>query len=269
MSKRSQQEPDSAIDQEILAWIVEQEQAVRTHPDSDALVAYHEGDIKDDRGQQIRHHLTICSSCRNELLILDAFDEEPSSELYPSAQLAEESWQRFRSRTEAREASASQNVGWKRLSPKPWLLAASCAIGLALGLLVATFFYGGSETPGGITTGAAPFVFDLDPLGSTLLRTPAGVPEIELPDDMDVLVPRLSLGDVSAHKSYSVEVYDRSTGRLVLRRQGLVRHRTGMIAFLARRDELPEGEYEVRLMGVDGERREELASYVLRIHDAY
>lgn len=264
---------DAAIDAAAKAWTEGEVGAVSGHPDPDELVDYQEGRL-DPRGvERVRGHLLACAACRDELLRLHAFDEEvpETSPLLPSDEATERSWERFQAARAAMQAAVETGSEAPAAGPESgvrrrrnrWLLAASIVLALIAGALLGAFVRRIGEAPR-VANFGSPFTFDLDPVGATLLRDVAVLPEVVVPPHMDPLAVELNLGDLSAHPSYRVEVYDEQ-GRRVLHRDGLVRNPSGAIPFLVYRSEWPAGRYRVVLIALDGGRRQQLAEYDFRL----
>jgi hypothetical protein len=264
----------ATIDAAARAWADREERAVTAHPEPDELVDYQEGRLDRRGAERVQRHLAACAACRDELLRLHAFDEEvpEGSPLLPPEEATERSWRRFQ---EAREALRPPAEGASRPEPaaghglgpparrRRWLLAASVVLALVAASVLAVLLFGRGG-PDRIAGTGSPFVFDLDPVGTVLLRDVATVPEIEVPAGMDPLVARLNLGDLTVHEGYRVEVYDHRD-RLALHRDGLVREPSGAITFMAARADWPPGRYRVLLVALDGERRQQLAEYALEL----
>lgn len=279
MSKRREQgQPDSeALDAALRDWAAGQERAVSEHPDPEELVDYQEARLEPAAAERLRRHLLACPACREELLLLEGFDREvpEDSPLRPSEQATERGWQRFQAARAAGGAvpagAATAEEGGRpprpaRSSRPRWLVAASVLLALAAGALLGPLAldrWGREE----VVAGGSPFVFDLDPAGSTVLRDAAPLAEILVPPDLDPLVPRLNLGDLTAYESYRVEVFG-SEDRLVLQREELARDRTGSVSFLVPRAEWPAGDYGVVLIASEAGRSRELATYRLRLRYA-
>lgn len=276
MSRQENGDRDVAdvIDAAARAWAEREEQAVSGHPDPDELVDYQEGRLDRPGAERVQRHLAACAACRDELLRLHAFDEEvpAGSPLLPPEEATERGWRRFQ---EAREALRRPAEAASRPEPaaghqlglparrRRWLLAASVVLALVAASVLAVVLLG-RGVPGRIAGTGSPFVFDLDPVGTVLLRDVATVPEVAVPARMDPLVAKLNVGDLTAHEGYRVEVYDHR-GRLALHRDGLVREPSGAITFMAARADWPPGRYRVLLIALDGERRRQLAEYALEL----
>lgn len=273
MRKDHSSDADGAIEAAARAWAAEEEGSVTEHPDPGALVDYQEGRLDPGGAQRVQRHLVVCPACREELLELGAFDREvpEDSTLRPSEEATERSWQRFQAaRAALRPApgGASNTPSAVQSHPRTWprarwLLAASVFLALGAGALLGAIL-SNRIAPGRMESAGSPFVFDLDPTGTSVVRDATGLPEIAVPPGMDPLVPRLNLGDLTEHEGYLVEVYD-DRDRLILRREGLVRHRSGSVTFLVPRAQWPAGEYRLLLIALDSGRRQELASYGVRL----
>lgn len=50
------------------------------HPDSDALIAYHHGDLEPPAASRIEDHLIACADCRESLLDLEEFIQAPTDQ---------------------------------------------------------------------------------------------------------------------------------------------------------------------------------------------
>lgn len=271
--ERNDRDTEEAIDAAVRTWVGDKELAVTEHPEIDALVDYQEGRLDSGAAEHLQRHLVVCPSCRRELLQLHAFDQElpENSELYPPQEVSERSWRRFEAARVAMRATSSTNwsgpeanlSGFRGSLGLRLKFAASILLALAAGAVLAVLVMGRGQPEKMASTGS-PFVFDLDPEGRTVLRAAASVPEVVLPLEMDPLVARLNLPDLNAYEGYLVEVRDRE-GRLVVRRESLVRDRAGSVTFWVPRAEWPAGEYHVLLVALDDGRRRELASYAFRL----
>jgi hypothetical protein len=276
VSRREDQDDrraDHAIDAAARAWADREGRAVTGHPDPEELVDYQEGRLDPPGVERVQRHLVACAACRDELLRLEAFDQEvpEGSPLLPPEETTERSWERFQAARDAlrpapeaaSEPSPASFPGLdaRRLGRR-WLFAASILLALAAGALLGAILLRSHELAP-IASFGSPFVFDLDPVGATLLRD-AAVLEVAVPPGMDPLVARLNLGDLTAHEGYRVEVYD-DRGRPVLHREGLVREPSGTITFLVPRGEWPAGQYRVALIALDAGRRQQLAEYAFRL----
>lgn len=254
------------VDTAARAWAEEQERTMTEHPDPDELVDYQEGRLDARATERVRRHVLSCGLCRQELLDLHGFDREvpEDSPLLPSDEMTERSWRRFQAaRTAARSGKRSDvdAPGDSRSSRTIWLIAASVLLVLAAAVLGGALL--GRDEPAPFAVAGSPFVFDLDPAGKTVLRA-AATAEILVPPEVDSLVPRLNLGDLTAHQGYSVEVLGRGD-RTVLHREGLSRDHSGRVSFMASRAEWPAGEYRVLLLARDGGEHRKLATYALRL----
>lgn len=276
MSRRQDQDDrraDHAIDAAARAWADREGRAVTGHPDPEELVDYQEGRLDPPGVERVRRHLAVCAVCRDELLRLHAFDEEVAdgSPLMPPDEATERSWERFQAARAALrgsfEAASEPQPSAPGLEPsrrgRRWLLAASIALALVASALLGALLRGSHEPPATASFGS-PFVFDLDPVGTTRLRDATGLREVTVPPHMDPLIVELNLGDLTAHEGYRVEVYD-DRGRPVLHRDGLVREPSGAIPFLVSRAEWPAGKYRVALIAVDAGRPQQLAEYAVRL----
>lgn len=266
MSRRQDHDRDiaNAIDAAARAWADGEGRAVNEHPDPEELVDYQEGRLDAEGVEHLQRHLLVCPACREELLKLHAFDEEvpEGSALLPSEEMTESGWRRFQAARAATRA-APKTGGSDRSSRMGWRLAASIVLALAAGAMLTALLLGRAR-PDRIAETGSPFVFDVDPAGTIVERDAAVLPEIVVPAGMDLLVPRLNLGDLTSHEGYLVEVYDDS-GRFALRRSDLQRERSGSVTFLVHRAEWPAGDYRVLLIALDGGQRQELASYAFRL----
>jgi|GEM_PF-6694016 len=279
---------DPAIDAAVRAWSEREARAVSTHPSADDLVDYQEGRLGGSAAEALRRHLVRCVSCRQELLSLEACDQEQPEDRAagPTAEDTERSWQRFEKlRAEARHKApqpitsqhpqrataapapraatlAARRAPSPRPPSTPWLLAASITLALAAGAFLAGWLLGHDAT-GQESVPGSPFIFDLEPAGSGVLRGAVMVPEIVVPPGMDPLVARLNLGDLREYQAYWVEI--RSGERQILRRMGLSRDPAGSVAFQVPRSALPSGTLMIRLFGRRDGQPHELASYTLKL----
>lgn len=265
---------DLAIDEAVRAWHQDDAAAMTTHPEPDALVDYQEGRLGDAETEEIRLHLVRCADCRNELLLLDGFDRGPADDATrPTEEDTDRAWQRFREARDAARADRARGVPTSTPHPAAaprwsWPLRLAAAAALTV-LAVSVFLLGRwsstDRTVAAIARGA-PFVFNLEPAGSTIVRGVEGSAQaIEIPAGTDVLVPRLSLGDLTRYERYWIELHD--IDGAVDRRPG-VREPSGRISFLVPRAAWPDGETTIRLVARSDDGDIALATYEVRLRFA-
>ncbi len=269
MSDSTDQHPDIERDVQsaVRAWTAQQERALTGHPDSDALLAYQEERLEEREQADLRDHVAVCESCQQDLLTLKAFDEDVAddSTVLPSPFETARSWQRFeqaRARNLEPAGSVDDTPRWRHWG---WLLAAGIALALGASVFLRDSWQGGSP----VATLGSPVVFDLDPEGSTVLRSAENRTQVVVPPGNGPLVPTLNVGDLTIYDGYFAEVFDEGEKRL-LRRDGLARDEQGRITFLVSRSEWPAGIWTVRLFGSadpssGGAEPTMLAAYTLRL----
>lgn len=245
---------------------------VSEHPSTEELVAYQEHRLEETDRDRLRRHLVGCEECARRVLELEDFDLPPSPDLLPTREQTAASWDAFQQRL-ANERRAPAPEPW-HLSPVPLrrsrppgflsprsgaLLAASLMLFIgALG-----FWLAGAQRWSG-AAGTNPFVFALSPDGEELRREESRHVEIVVPAGMDLLVPRLRLGNQDAYATYRAELLDAS-GRSIEQRRGFQRQPDGSFALSFTRSELPAGDYRLEVLGLSEEASERLATYSFRL----
>lgn len=254
------------------------------HPDVDAWIAYHEGELAAAEEERLRRHLVHCPACVSLLLDLDAFsgggDGEELSELERAAawrsmraalerevKLREEvpvaPLRRTARRRTARRRTARRD-GARRLAV-PAALAASLAAGV-LGLALWNVHRDAAALQMTVAALTEPQVNvpirDLYP--DTATRSGGAARSTEVPPaPFFTLV--LNLEEPPDFAAYEVEVVG-AAGHVAWTGQGLEMSPYGTFTLGLARDFLTPGEeYRVRLYGVTGDARELLQDYPVRI----
>jgi hypothetical protein len=245
------------------------ESQVTAHPVSEALVAYQEGRLVPAQAEQVRNHLVVCPSCAEAFQRLDEFDRELEDQdltvlIAPSAK---QSWTRFHKlssmeavRLPARKTRFSLLTSTSRWPT--WALAASILLAAAGGFsfYLSLFQHNASKQ----SLGSNPFVFDLWPDGWDARRNSTGIEIINVPVEMDPIVPHLLLGDQSNYSSYSATLSSAS-GEILWKQSGLRRQPSGGFVLLIPRAGVPRGDYMLRLLGEQQGSSRVLASYTFRL----
>jgi hypothetical protein len=252
------------------------EVALTAHPATDALIAYQEGRLESSQAEELRSHLVACPLCAEALERLDAYDDDSDPDRWvgaSAASSAKQSWDNFRKRSaiavgqptagsaeESTPASVSSSGAWTA-----WALAASVLFALGGGVSLFLAFQPNGQLRESRATGDNPFVFDLLPDDQDAHRNADGIQIVDVPREMDPIVPRLLLGDQTAYSSYSV-ILTRISGETLWKQSGLKRQPSGGFALLIPRSAVSPGKYVLRLLGETEGAVRELASYTFRLH---
>jgi hypothetical protein len=86
-----------------------------------------------------------------------------------------------------------------------------------------------------------------------------------LPEGVDLFFLLLSIADTRPFPSYRLEVVNKDTGRVVWKGEGLKASRLNEVSLALPRDELPPGDYQLRLYGLKNGKAEEVGEYEVRI----
>lgn len=271
---------ESTIDHAVRDLAEEATRAVTDHPEPEELVDYQEGRLAEEEAKQVRQHLVACSKCAQEVLDLETFDfDNPEdAELRPSAAETTEAWVTFQ-RQSTEEVRGARVLDMARGMPAPptastvqrglklWApLAASILIALTgLGFWIAGIAERGhSATPIQFEASANPYVFDLLPDGEGHRRNASTSREVVVPAGMDLLIPRLNLGDQTPYATYRAEILD-AAGTPIWSQSELRRQPAGQFIVLVKRASLPVGEYRFRLVGLTDGEETVLATYSFRL----
>lgn len=266
---------DRHIDLAARVYARELESELKAHPEAEELVAFHEGLVESARAETIRRHVVACQQCAEELGHLNAFDldEGAGEEDSAAVEAAARSWERFREHPDDRPRRPLLWSGGRRVfsagtRSSGWTLAASVVFAL-IGA-VSLYLADRAAYPHDATSldGESPFVFDLLPSEESGRRDLTTSESVEVPPEMNLLVPRLLLGDQTPYARYSALLTGPS-GEIVWRQTGLRRQPSGAFVLIIPRAQVPPGEYVLRLLAdEDAGAAVELASYPFRLSEA-
>ncbi len=229
------------------------------HPPAEDLLAYHEGRLTRVGHDELRRHLVLCSECTRLLIDLKEFGQlEPPEE---SQRLSDDDVAAQKEDLKARLAEEDDLVATTAVlpfeRPRPsvpsayWAaLAALVVVALGLGLR-------GWRQPG---TGGTPEVFYLYP--ETFRSSEAKA--LRIPAWADSYV--LAFGSVPSqrHSTFRIEIRD-AAGELVLADETLRTSYDRTIKRALPWNRLPEGVYEVRLLGLGRGPPELRATYTFQL----
>ncbi len=249
------------------------------HPSPGELLAYQAGELATADHTRIQEHLAWCSDCAQTVLDLAAWPEveliDPTLER-TAAEEAED-WQVIRQHLEER---ADRYAG-TLLAPTSLESPAKAAVApvapqprygpihlLAAGLLFAVIGLSVqlAKLSHPTTVVARPqanvFVVDLEPLGGSAIRSESA-PETEVPTGMETVVFLLVQEDLRPFDDHAVELFGED-GQVFWQAAGLVSPPEGGFSISVPLAVLPSDVIEIRLYGVNQEKRELLATY--RVH---
>lgn len=257
------------IDLATAAYAHELENDVTSHPATEALVAYQEGRLEPSDAEEVRRHLVACPLCSEALERLDAYDQGSDQGWSPETEAAARSWARFRehSTIDAKRPATLRSEGTRRSSLRwpAWVLAASILFALVGAFTLFQALQPTMHSTGVPATSGNPYVFDLVPDGRDAHRSNSGIETIQIPTGMDMMVPRLLIGDQTAYSSYSA-ILTGVSGETVWKQSGLRRQPSGEIVLLIQRAGIPAGDYVLRLLNEGPGGARELARYTFRLH---
>ncbi|HEX9734952.1 MAG TPA: zf-HC2 domain-containing protein [Thermoanaerobaculia bacterium] len=243
------------------------------HPDVDAWIAYHEGELGTDEEQRLRRHLVKCPACVSLVLDLDAFTagaEGPGAGEELSEFERAAAWRSLRAHLEREEGprgaapvAAPRRAAWRLAVPSA--LAATLAAGV-LGLASWNAHREVARLQGVVAALSEPQVnvpiHDLYP--DTATRSGGGTRPAEVRAAPYVTLV-LNLEEPADFAAYEVEVVD-AAGHVAWTGRGLEMSEYGTFTLGLARDFLTPGEeYRVRLHGVDEDARKLLQDYAVRL----
>jgi len=262
---------DRLLTAALARWAGAEREEIRSHPTAAQMQAYLEGVSPSAEQSELQEHISVCTSCAQELLQLEAF---LSSE-FTEAEMREASavWPGVRSRLIGigvlpRIAETPPPIG--RLShagswfpvPVSWALG-----GLSLALLVTTLYFGvqlrGYRNPRVNTV-----VADLIPVtASPALRGSTDPQHIVLSGQTDRVLLVLNVSSPSSYSSYGLEIRQgrEANGRLLWATKAYGRTRSGNFNVDLDSRFLSEGQYSIRVLGLSPDHRELLGEYYLYI----
>lgn len=227
-----------------------------SHPSLETWVGYHAGELPAAERQDLQAHLTRCRQCVDLILDLDAF----------TAPVAPE-------RTGVSDFERA--AVWRALESarKPtyrWAAVAAMAASLMFATLGLASWNGQQRAIDGLQDQIAELeqprinvpILDLRP--SSRQRSARGADATtELPADTAMTLV-LNVEEPVEYPDYEIEVTD-TTGAAVWSRRGLEASEFGAFHLALSSGSLPAGSYDLRLFGLDGEERDLLEVYPVRL----
>lgn len=246
-------------DAEALVAALAEEAAERAgdHPRLDELADYLAGDLDPEVEARIQDHLVACRTCTTQLLDLETLsqpDPQPADGVADLALAA--AWREQKSRIGEIDGAR------RRQRTMRWVSAVAASffvatVGLSVHVSQLRQTIAGLEAPE-----INPQVAYLD---ASATRSGADPVTVELgADDRSLLLTLTPTGSV--WPDYEVRVLSVS-GTEVWDGRGFVPSEFGTLRLRMPRALLPEGDYEVRLHGLDGDRRELLQTIELLVRD--
>jgi hypothetical protein len=236
-----------------------------SHPSDDEIAAYHAGTLPPADIARVQDHLVGCPECTTLLLGLNDLAQE--SEPAPPEEIAA-AWEGLKKRLPSREPAAKAKPlappAIRRrpgAAPPPWLTS------LAAALLVAVV---------GLPSWVVSLRRTVDDLAAPQVNAPladafAGPLRGDQEETVVELAPQdrrfnlaLHSKDLRTFGDYEAEIV-RADGGLVWRGRGLRRNEIGSFVLSLSRRLMPPGQYHARLWGIDGQKRELVGEYDLRV----
>ena len=232
------------------------------HPSAERLFEYQEGLLAPDIEDEVRDHLSLCPSCTRMVLELSGIvpPELPESGEPLSEERMAELWPGMRQRL----AFAS------RPKPAPWRhsldrIVLPLAAVLLLVTLVASLLLKENRRLTAPRGNVA--ILDLVPSGEEGVRRDGGRERSALREAEAVLLV-LNLADLRPFPIYRAEILDLEGGEPLWVSDDLKRSVRGNFTLQLARPFPGSGRYRIRLLGIDGHRREPLAEYEIHLVEA-
>ncbi len=250
------------------------------HPGPEDLFAYLDRDLQEDAVERIREHLAFCPRCSRLVLDLENFPNvKPLHGKPPSRATVSRSWEVFRERIhEGALESGDLEMAepWASAGPlasRPLfvirdLLPAIAAVLLILSIGLSGLVVSLRKRVGELSRPEVHVLLaDLVPVGEAGIRARDSSVDIRVPGWADRVIIILNLFESSVYSEYHVEISDASqtSRRMVWSHQDLRRSPDRNFVLELPREFLPPGRYRIDLFGVDGERRVQLAEYLLAL----
>jgi hypothetical protein len=229
------------------------------HPPAEQLFAYQEGLLAGGEEAEVQDHLSLCPDCARRVLELSgaAEPEAPATELPLSEERLAELWPGMRRRLPLpfQAGTAPRRRFSERVAPA---LAASLLLATVGTSLWAWSLHRQNGRLAGPRVNVE--VRDLLPLGEGEARG-GREGEAGVPRGSEAVLLVLNLDDLRSFPAYRAEIRELPAGKLVWAGSDLRRSRRGNFTV-----QLPvpfpgSGRYRIRLLGVEGDRRELLATY--------
>jgi hypothetical protein len=242
-----------------------------THPRPEQLAAYAAGELRPAAAEAVLEHLTVCRPCARLVLELPAFLATPAREREPAARdpEADRAWQELQDRLRPAPAAPSApsaatarpdegSSARSRTGPprRTILLLAACLAACLLGFPAWIVTHGRSRVP--------PPIVPVNPPERTLGEPqPPGPQPTTLRLDAEAAALVLYLPASQAYPRFDVEILDRD-GRTTFPAAAAPISPQEILVLLAH-EQLPPGDYRLRVVGIDSHRRQQLGDYSLRI----
>ncbi len=250
------------------------------HPSADELLSYNDGKLEAAEREQVVWHLAACADCAQAVLDMARFPEVEalnSNQQLSSADVAER-WGRLRDRLRSEQSvetvsAVKAPVVEIRQRSRSWVYSLSFARTAAAALLVVTV--GLSATIFSMRRNAReeagprlnlPIV-ELAAQGAVNERAEEDLKTLHIPAGADGALLVLTLVDPRSYPNYRIEIRDASAPQTdpLWHSTDLQRSPEGIFTLEIRRGFLPAGRYQIEVRGLDEDRRELLATYLLAI----
>ena len=238
-----------------------------THPDSDEIVAYHEGTLSPGDMQRVQDHLVACRECAALVADLEGLGEPGfgAGENLPP-ETGEIVWKSIRQQIRREQEPSKVVVPFRRetsaMDLPRWLRP------LAAMLVISTLALSGwvAHLRDRVKDLSSPQlnapILDLYPAGSTRGE---GRAVQTVPADARLFTVVLNPAGRPAFERYELEIAD-ADGDVVRRDGGLKPNPYGSFSVTLAKDLLGPGDFRVRLVGIDpGGGRRTVEEYALRI----
>lgn len=227
------------------------------HPELDQLADYLAGSLSPEKESRVQDHLVACRPCTTQLLDLETLSRPDSPAEEGVADLAKAAgWREQKTRVADLENARNRQrtLRWASAIAASFFVA---TVGLSVHVSQLRQTVAGLQAPE-----INPQIVHLD---SAATRNEAKVQVVKLrPEDRSLLLALTPTGP--KWPEYVIEVLDGS-GTQVWTGSGFALSEFGTIRLQMPRALLPADDYEVRLQGLDGERREQLETFRVRIQD--
>ena len=231
------------------------------HPSPDELLGYHHDRLTPAEIERLREHLAVCPSCTRAVLDMDSFpDVEPAApEFRVTPEEIARGWSRFRLRL----PSPDTRQPWWRLFFTSVRFAQATAATLLLTVVGLAVLSRSPFSQERLSPRLNVALAELVPVTDASERTDAG-PLVRLPETAAGVVLTLVLVDARTFTAYEVDISGEPSAPLWTSRD-LQRAPEGHFTLEIPRGFLPAGPYQIRLHGLEDDRRVLLATYRLSL----
>lgn len=262
---------DELLGAALSRWAGAEHEQIRSHPGAAQMQAYLEGALSPAEQSELQEHLSVCTSCAQEVLQLEdfLFGDVTESDLSEASAL----WPSVRSRLVTAGVLSRTAKEWQTNGRLPWTgswfpVPVSWALGgLSLVLLVTTLYFG-FQVRAYRSPRINTFIADLIPVAaSPALRGNTDPQYVSLSEKTDRILLMLNVSSPSSYPSYALEIREgrEATGKLVWATKTRDRTRSGNFNVDLERSFLPKGPYSIRVLGLSDGQREVLGEYYLYI----